>query len=347
MQRAEIEGIFRQAVNKPIDLERFQTLTQTLKEAGKKASPEDRIELAAQLAHAAFLAPDHIADVYDAVTTNWLERELNADRIATLNTVSEPAPDGLWQNFWNVVEDAADGKLDALAITERTAALGGEMPEAFVRRVAEMSHSYPGVSDASRGDLPAKIDLETLAQQPAGSIGAEFHHLIVSNAFDLEVLDRSEIGLAALPTPLDYLNTRILQAHDLWHITAGYETTALHEIALSAFQMAQFGHNYSAQFLAVVFAVGAISPASGYKVLMDTVTTSWAHGRETYPMMLIPWEDVWHKSADEIRSQYAIQAYERPYRADLIERTAPIANLIRKINNLFSVFSRKPKAVTT
>lgn len=347
MHRAEIEKTFRNAVDQPIDLNRLRDLTRPLKTSGRKATPQDRIELAAQLAHAAFLAPDRIAETYDVVTETWLDRSLEADTIATLDTMSERAPAALWGNFWSVVEDAADGKLDALAITERTAALGGDMPEAFVRRVADMSYTYPGVSEAALGDLPAKIDLETLAQQPPGSIGAEFHHLIVSNAFDLEVLDRSEIGLAALPAPLDYLNTRILQAHDLWHITAGYETTALHEIALSAFQMGQFGHNYSAQFLAIVFAVGAISPATGYKVLMDTVTTSWAHGRETYPMMLVPWEEVWHKSADEIRLQYGIQPYDRPYRADLIERTAPIANLIRKLSSLFSMFGRKPKPVTT
>ncbi|MEL6413851.1 MAG: Coq4 family protein [Pseudomonadota bacterium] len=347
MDRAEIERTFRRAVDQPIDLDRAGELVRKLKTSGRKASASDRIELAAQLAHAAFLTPDHVGEIYDVVTQSWIDRELDAERIATLSAKSEAAPEGLWANFWSVVEDAADGKLDALAITERTAALGGEMPEAFVHRVAEMSHTYPGVSDAACGNLPAKINLETLAQQPAGSIGAEFHHLIVSNAFDLEVLDRSEIGLAALPTPLDYLNTRILQAHDLWHITAGYETTALHEIALSAFQMAQFGHNYSAQFLAIVFAVGAISPASGYKVLMDTVTTSWAHGRETYPMMLIPWEEVWHKSAEDIRAQYSIHPYDRPYRADLIERTAPIANFIRKINSLFSVFRRRPSAEAT
>ena len=347
MDRAEIETVFRGVVDQPIDLGRVRNLTQSLKNRGRKASSQDRIELAAQLAHAAFLAPDRVAETYDTVAEAWLDRSLEAQPIATLGSASERAPAGLWDSFLSVVEDAADGKLDALAITERTAALGGDMPEAFVLRVAQMSHTYPGVSEAARGDLPAKIDLDTLAQQPSGSIGAEFHHLIVSNAFDLEVLDRSEIGLAALPSPLDYLNTRILQAHDLWHITAGYETTALHEIALSAFQMGQFGHNYSAQFLAIVCAVGAISPASGYKVLMDTVTTSWAHGRETHPMMLIPWEEVWHKSADEIRAQYGIDPYDRPYRADLIERTAPIANFIRTINRLFSVFNRKRKPLTT
>lgn len=216
------------------------------------------------------------------------------------------------------------------------------MPQEFVARVAAMSHTYPGVSEAAQSELPQKIDLATLAAQPYGSIGAEFHQLIVENKFDLEVRDRSEIGLAALPAPLDYLNTRILQAHDLWHITAGYETTSLHEIALSGFQMAQFGHNYSAHFLSIVAAVAALSPASGYKVLMDTIATSWVHGRETYPMMLIPWETVWHKSADEIRADYQILTYRRPYRADLIERTAPIAALLRKISNLASRFRRKP-----
>ncbi|MEL7541958.1 MAG: Coq4 family protein, partial [Pseudomonadota bacterium] len=335
MSREQLETEFRALADSPIDLDQVRSLAHALKAAGRKASGADRIRLAAHLAHAAFLAPDRVAETYDALTESWLGSPIDAHPIQALARPSESTPADLWDQFWSVVEDAADGKLDALAITERTAALGGAMPDAFVSRVAEMSHTYPGVTEAASAAMPEKIQLETLAEQPAGSIGAEFHQLIVENKFDLEVLDRSEIGLGALPPPLAYLNTRILQAHDLWHITAGYETTALHEIALSAFQMAQFGHNYSAQFLAVVAAVGAISPAAGYRILMDTVTTSWAHGRQTYPMMLIPWEQVWHKSADEIRDQFEISQYQHPYRADLIERTAPIAAILQKIGRFF------------
>lgn len=338
MSRREALQTFKSVVNEPIDLARMSQLTAKLKAAGRKASVEDRAELAACLAHAAFLAPDQVAAAYDAVSQAWLEQAITADPIATLERAPEAAPTDLWASFWSVVEDAADGKLDALGITQRTAALGGEMPDTFVARVAEMSFTYPGIAQAASGDLPSRIDLETLAQQPEGSLGGAFHRLIVDNKFDLEVLDRSEIGLAELPTPLDYLNTRILQAHDLWHITAGYETTALHEIALSAFQMAQFGHNYSAQFLAIVAAVGAITPATGYAVLMDTYTTAWTHGRETKPMMLIPWEDVWHKSAEEIRAEFSISEYNRPHPADLIEKTAPATALIRRILGVFRMF---------
>ncbi|MCR9269964.1 MAG: Coq4 family protein [Hyphomonadaceae bacterium] len=338
MHRSQLAELFRTAVGQSIDVTQLKQLTASIKAAGTRASPETRIALAAELAHAAFMAPDRVAQVYDAITETWLDRVLDAPPVNTLDRPSEVVPAGLWDSFWAIVEDAADGKLDALAITERTAALGGEMSPAFVQRVAEMSYTYPGIKQAAAQDMPSKIELGTLAQQPPGSLGGLFHQLIVENKFDLEVLDRSEIGLSELPVPLAYLNTRILQAHDLWHITAGYETTALHEIALSGFQMAQFGHNYSAQFLAIVAAVGAISPAAGYRVLIDTITTSWAHGRETYPMMLIPWEAVWHKSADEIRALYNIKEYERPYRADLIERTAPIAKLMRQAKALLARF---------
>ncbi|MDJ0919984.1 MAG: Coq4 family protein [Henriciella sp.] len=344
MGRSQALQTFQNRVVRSIDLARVTELTKKLKTAGRKASEQDRSELAANLAHVAFLAPDQVAAVYDAVSEAWLEDTIRTEPIATLKRPPEPAPAGLWNNFWSVVEDAADGKLDALGITQRTAALGGAMPPSFVARVSDMSFTYPGIAEAAAGDLPAKIDLETLAQQPEHSLGEAFYRLIVDNKFDLEVLDRAEIGLAELPPPLDYLNTRILQAHDLWHITAGYETTALHEIALSAFQMAQFGHNYSAQFLSIVAAVGAITPASGYGVLMDTITTAWAHGRETQPMMLIPWEEVWHKSAEDIRIDFNITPYNRPHPADLIEKTAPVAAFRRKVVAVLRAF--RPRRAT-
>ncbi|MEO0981708.1 MAG: Coq4 family protein [Pseudomonadota bacterium] len=214
------------------------------------------------------------------------------------------------------------------------------MGESFVARVAEMSHRYAGVTEAAARPLPEQIKLETLAAQPPGSLGRQFHDLIVDNTFDLEVLDRDALGLSGLPKPLDYLNTRILQAHDLWHITAGYETTALHEIAISGFQMAQFGHNYSAQFLSVTAAVGALSPAYGYKILMDTITSAWVHGRETPPLIAIQWEEVWDKPTDKIRRDHGVTPYQRPYPANLIERSRPVADLVGKVSRAMGAVAR-------
>ena len=296
------------------------------------------------LAHAAFLAPGRVADVYDAATTGWERAPVRANAIPMDDTPSLPAPDGLWNAYFAVVRDAAAGKLDALSITERTAALGGMMGPEFSERLVTASHAYPGVSQAAQNALPNLVTLDQLAAEPHGSLARQFHDLIVDNTFDLEVLDRDELGLSALPKPLDYLNTRILQSHDLWHIVAGYETTALHEIAISAFQMAQFGHNYSAQFLAVTFGVAAVSPAYGLPVLADTVFSAWRHGRETPPMMLIDWENEWNRSTDDIRTAFQISPYESPHPANLIERTAPVAKLLRALSAPFRMIARPFRA---
>lgn len=318
---ANMKSRYLDAVDNPMAEETLSELARQCARAGSKVTAEDRIDIAATLAHAAFLAPDRTAATYDALASGWLGRKISAMPMRPFGRAPEPAPGKLWDDFWGIVEDGISGKLDALSVTQRTAALGKWLAPAAISRVAEMSHMFPGVTAAASGPMPQLIELSTLAACPHGSLGREFHDLIVDNKFDLEVLDRSVIGVEGLPQPLAYLNTRMLQAHDLWHITAGYETTSLHEVAISAFQMAQFGHNYSAQFLSMTGVIGALTPGIGYRYLMDTITTAWVHGRETPPMILIPWEDVWDQPVANIRRTYGIAPYVRQYPADLIERS--------------------------
>jgi len=289
-----------------------------LKAAAFSAGAEDRLALAADFAHAAFAAPHRIAAIYDAAAEGWIGRKLTAPPL-TATGAPGAIPGALWANCWPLAQDAANGRVDAISITARTAALGALMASDFVHRVAAGAHAFPGVTAAANGPCPARIRMEDLARRPAGSLGAAFHALIVDNKFDLEVLDRDALGLIGLPKPLDYLNTRILQAHDLWHIVAGYDTTALHEIALSGFQMAQFGHNYSAMFLTVTSAALALAPPEGFGVVMDVILTAYAHGRETPPLIAIPWEDVLDLSADAIRARYGVTRYLSPFPANLFE----------------------------
>src|SRR5262249_5613853 len=141
------------------------------------------------------------------------------------------------------------GGAEASAVTTRTAALSGQVAPALVGRVARTALAFPGVAEAAAPGIPKKFSLDALERCPSGSLGDELRRLGVEPGFGLEPLDREGLGLEALPPPLGYLNARILQCHDLWHVVAGYRTTALHEVAISAFQLGQFGHHYSAMFL--------------------------------------------------------------------------------------------------
>jgi ubiquinone biosynthesis protein Coq4 len=276
------------------------------------------LALAAAFAHAGFVAPERIAEIYDAAAAGWFGTPVRGPAVASPLSAFVPPSADFWTQFWSLVGAASGlGSGDA---TSRTAFLSGLLEPSLQPRVAEACLAYPGVESAARAGLPGRIALADLAACPVGSLGEAFYRLIVDNNFDLEVLDRDALGLATLIPPLDYLNTRVLQTHDLWHIVGGYQTTKLHEVAISAFQMAQFGHGYSAVFLALIATTAALGPAEFFTMLMDTVLSAWVHGRGTPPMLLIPWEQVWGETTEQIRARFSVVPYDSPYPADVFEQ---------------------------
>jgi hypothetical protein len=205
------------------------------------ASPE-RLE-AAEVGHVAFAAPWKLASVMDRFAARRSFAVPGPDRAEAgeAGRVPHAVPEALFTALWSIVDGAGGGR-SALEFTQATAALGIHLDPGFRDAQREVSRNWPGVADAAAQGWPEPFTLAELASAPAGSLASEFRALIVDNGFDLEVLDRDALSLRDLPSPLNYLNARILQVHDLWHLVGGYQTTGLHEIAISAFQLAQFGH---------------------------------------------------------------------------------------------------------
>lgn len=285
--------------------------------ASLRTGGADQADLAALLVHAATAAPEKLVLIYDGATEGWRGVAPRGPMIEA-HGAPEPIPAAFWDGFWSLVDDPV-ANLDAGEVTVRTAALAGTLPD-LQGRVARCALLYPGVPAAAATGYPKPFTLEALARCPAGSLGAEFHDLIVDNGFDLEVLDREALGLADMPAPLDYLNARILQCHDLWHLLAGYRTTALHEVAISGFQMAQFGHHYSSMFLGMVTSKIALGQAEALPLFLDTILSAWTHGRQSPPLIGLNWERLWDQPADAIRAATGVSLYTSPYPADLFEQ---------------------------
>ena len=280
--------------------------------------------LAALWLHTAAAAPERVAGIYDAAAEGWLGAPVGGRSARLADAPPEPIPAVFWQGLWGLL-DEPPGKLTAPNVTTRTAALAGEVSPNIQGRVAQAAMAYPGVPAAVAQGMPRRFTLEALARGPAGSLAATFHSLIVDNGFDLEVLDRDGLGLDKLPAPLGYLNARILQCHDLWHIVGGYQTTALHEVAISGFQLGQFGHHYSAMFLGMVLTRVAFERPEGGPLLLDTILSAWAHGRRTPPLLGVDWEAVWDRPTAEVRRRLGVSAYVSPWPADLFEQLSAAA----------------------
>jgi ubiquinone biosynthesis protein Coq4 len=283
--------------------------------AAKQGDMHAAITLGALLTRVGFVEPGQILETYDAAARGWFGEPSPPMNLREGAGTVNPA---LWAPFWELLED--ESKMDPGTFTTRVAGLGQYTDAGFSRRAGDASLAYPGVPDAVAQGWPERFQMSDLAACPPDSLGGEFHRQIVDNNFDLEVLDRDALGLAQLPPPLDYLNVRILQCHDLWHIVGGYHTTALHEVGISGFQLSQFGHNYSAQFLGFITARAAYRQQMGIPLLLEITLSGWRHGRNTPPLLGVDWKEIWKTPTDKIRERLGVSIYQSPVPPDLIEQ---------------------------
>ena len=291
-------------------------------QAARQGDAQAGAQIAAAMAACAFSAPAATQRIYDVLAYTWLAQPL--PEVTTQVLPAAPLEADFWAAFWSVIDDAEQG-YDAGSITARVAALGGAVNEGFGLLAETCAATHPGGANAGQQAMPGRTDLSTLADCADNTLGQTLYRMIVENGYDLEVLDREAIMLGDLPPALRFLNTRILQMHDVWHLVAGYQTTASHEIAISAFQLAQFGHNYSAMFLATVLAISLERNPQGFPILMQLICEAWVHGRQTPALMAVEWESEWSSSIADIRSRYGIRELESVFPADLFESMQPAA----------------------
>ena len=292
--------------------------------AVKEGDVAARVELATGLLVAGFSNPSFTQSLYDQLAQAWLADAYPKSSPPTPQPL-QPTPgcalnDAFWQALLALHTDAPT--LDPGSFTERVVGVGTHVAAEFGELAEQLAQGHPGAMQAHTRTAPPRFELDELGQQPQGSLAKELHAWLTSNGFVPEVLDRQTIGLAQLPPALRYLNTRILQTHDLWHLVAGYQTTGLHEIGISAFQLAQFGHNYSAMFLASIVTMSCAAQPEGLPILLQIISEGWLHGRQTTAFMGIDWEAQWHQPIDHIRQTHGIDPFVSQLPASLLESLA-------------------------
>ncbi|HET6972006.1 MAG TPA: Coq4 family protein [Phenylobacterium sp.] len=269
--------------------------------------------------NAAISGPERLAQVYDDAATGWRGEPVVAPMVRPARSAPEAVDPAFWDAFWQLAETPVEGQ-DPATFTGRVAWMAGLLSPGLPARVAACALAFPGVRDAAaRGDT-TPFRLERLAAAPPGSLGQAFHAAIEAQGGALELLDREALGLASLPPPLDYANTRVLQCHELWRIAAGYQPTELHRLALTAFQMGQFGHHYSSLVLSVALSVVALERSDDAPMILDTIFAGWAHGRQSPPLLGVDWEPLWDRPLEAVRAQLGLHPFASRWPADAFVR---------------------------
>jgi hypothetical protein len=264
--------------------------------------PADLKALAALWIHAAAAAPERAPGLYDAAAEGWLGEPAGGPEIRTAGGPPEIIPAAFWALLWD--SRAMRGQ----SVAARTAALTEQLSPNLPERVDRAAMAYPGARAAAAQGAPRPYSRSALARYAPDSLAGALHALVETS------------DTAREPLPVGDVEARVRRDHHLWRLVAGYEATALHELAMAGFQLAQCGHHPSAMFLGTSLARVALERPEGGPLLLATIFAAWVHGRRSPPLPPVRWESVWSKPVAEVRAALGVTPFASPFPADLFEQ---------------------------
>ncbi|WP_448581237.1 Coq4 family protein [Thermaurantiacus sp.] len=272
---------------------------------------------AALMAHTAFVDPRAVPAVFDAlaraldVPPDARAEALAADLgfLATGSPAERTLPRPLWDAFWAIAAVMPQGPVDPLAFTASVVALGTHYDSDMLARSEAALFDWPCVVELLR-EPEVRMKTADLAGRAADSLGTALLTMLEAQGYDLEVIDADTVVLPGPYPAQNRTNRRILQLHDIWHLVAGYGFTGAGEVAISGFQLAQFGQNYSARFLATVATLLAFHAPPLAEPMLHVMLDGWRHGRATPPLIHTPWHRLLDQPIPAIRAELGIRPFE-------------------------------------
>jgi ubiquinone biosynthesis protein Coq4 len=278
------------------------------------------------MAHAAFVQPERQIAIFDAIAHAWLNLEKGSERAASLQqqlswlrapaTIEEwQTPPAVWHAFWSVVdaEPAAPSnvaaKESALDFTGRVVVIGMRYDAELLMRCERAHYLHEDVKKLL-AQPEVRMTTDDLRNWPDDSLGSNLLDMLTSKGYDLEVINPDDVMLPPVFAAQNRTNRRILQLHDVWHLFAGFGFTAQGEVAISGFQMAQFGQNYSTRFLAATTTMMCLRPVVDIDQFISLISEGWRHGRLAPPLMSVEWHKLLGRSIADLRAEMDVAPFK-------------------------------------
>jgi ubiquinone biosynthesis protein Coq4/ribosomal protein S18 acetylase RimI-like enzyme len=146
--------------------------------------------------------------------------------------------------------------------------------------------------------LPSRHDLTRLRQYPKDSLGYAYATWMKDTELYPDLY--SDI---AVDSDASYVEARLGQTHDLWHLVTGFDTSVAAEIGLQAFHLAQFPYPLAAMLLANALVSDTLLEPSHLPKLLAAIKVGWQLGKQSQPLFAQKWEQVWEKPLAQLRQE--------------------------------------------
>lgn len=278
--------------------------------------------IAALMTTAAFVDPVAQVPIFDAIAAATAASTDGAARAAQITAALPWVVDGkprvalpraLWDDFWTIASKPPSATAGELDLTLRVVALGHHYDQRMIDACEAALLEFDGVHDLI-AQPEVRLTTADLERHATDSLANDLLSMLNANGYDIEVIDADTVVIPGDYPAQNRTNRRILQLHDIWHLVGGYGFTPAGEVAISGFQMAQFGQNYSTRFLAMVATTAALHAPIAANMLLTITFDGWRHGRATKELIAVPWHQRIADPISRIRADLNI----RPIDSDAV-----------------------------
>jgi ubiquinone biosynthesis protein Coq4 len=150
--------------------------------------------------------------------------------------------------------------------------------------------------------IPPAHDLETLLTYPPNSLGYIYAAEMKKTGFDPNL----HAGMTA-ESDAHYVELRLSQTHDLWHIVTGFDTSVIGEIGLQAFHLPQFPYPLATMLVANSLISSTLTEPAILPRLLEAIAQGFQMGKAAKPLFAQKWEEGWEKPLTQWQAELKIQ----------------------------------------
>ncbi len=105
----------------------------------------------------------------------------------------------------------------------------------------------------------------------------------------------------------EYVELRLSQTHDLWHIVTGFDTSVVGEIGLQAFHLPQFPYPLATLLIANSLISITLKEPEMLPHLLEAIAQGFQMGKAAKSLFAQKWEEDWEKPLTQWQAELNIQ----------------------------------------
>lgn len=150
--------------------------------------------------------------------------------------------------------------------------------------------------------IPCNHDLDELITYPSDSLGYIYATTIKKMGYNPNL----HAGMKA-KSDGEYVELRLSQTHDVWHIITGFDTSIVGEIGLQAFHLTQFPYPLATMLIANSLISATLTAPEILPELLDAIAQGFHMGKIAKPLFAQKWEEGWEKPLTQWQKELNIQ----------------------------------------